>query len=117
MSGDEQPFKKAKTEATDATIILVCAEGVKVAIPLDHAMQCKVLAELLRDHPIEGDEVTPQIPVTTTVGCLLKLLVGPIGIWKINLFGVCLYSSTGVRASSILLMRAMAILPNNRPVL
>ena len=49
MSTEEQPSKKAKTVADE--IILVCAEGTKVAIPLDHAMQCKVLAELLGDLP------------------------------------------------------------------
>ena len=47
-----------------AKIILVCAEGVKVAVPLDHAMRCKVLADLLGDLPIAEDEVTPQVPVT-----------------------------------------------------
>ena len=73
MSTEEQPSKKAKTVADE--IILVCAEGTKVTIPLDHAMQCKVLAELLGDLPIAAEEVTPEVPVPAMPVCVASPLL------------------------------------------
>ena len=50
-------------------ITLVCAEGAKVTIPLDHAMQCNILAALLEDLPIAEEEVAPEIPVPAMPVC------------------------------------------------
>ena len=63
----QPPSKKAKTVADEIT--LVCAEGAKVTIPLDHAMQCNILAALLEDLPIAEEEVAPEIPVPAMPVC------------------------------------------------